>query len=106
MVLASTAVHPAHPGRQREREDRALRRYRKRPRFSDGGEHDEPELPLEHPDGLGFLISHHPELINYLASSQGVHFFRDNLGPVRTQPFETTEDDGLLPAEIVARGWE
>ena len=52
------------------------------------------------------LISHHPELINYLASSQGVRFFRDNLGPVRTQPFQTTEDDGLLPAEIVARGWE
>jgi hypothetical protein len=52
------------------------------------------------------LISHHPELINYLASSQGVRLFRDNLGPVRSKPFETAEDDGLLPAEIVARGWE
>ncbi len=53
-----------------------------------------------------FLISHHPELINYLAASQGVHFFRDNLGPVRTKPFQTTEADALLPAEVVARGWE
>jgi predicted ATPase len=56
--------------------------------------------------GQCFLISHHPELINYLASSQGVRLFRDNLGPVRSKPFETAEDDGLLPAEIVARGWE
>ena len=54
-----------------------------------------------------FLISHHPELINYLAASQGVHFFRDSLGPVRTKPFQTAkDDDGLLPAEVVARGWE
>ncbi len=56
--------------------------------------------------GQCLLISHHPELINYLASSHGLGFFRDNLGPVRTKQFETTEDDGLLPAEIVARGWE
>ena len=56
--------------------------------------------------GQCFLISHHPELINYLASPHGVRFVRDNLAPVRTNPFETTEVDGLLPAEIVARGWE
>jgi predicted ATPase len=56
--------------------------------------------------GQCFLISHHPELMNYLASSQGACFFRDNLGPVRTKPFESAEGDGLLPAEIVARGWE
>ena len=51
------------------------------------------------------LISHHPEFINYLAPTEGVRFFRDN-GPVRTQPFQWTEEDGILPAEIVARGWE
>jgi predicted ATPase len=56
--------------------------------------------------GQCFLISHHPELINYLASSHGVRFFRDDAGPVRVKPFETTEDAGLLPAEIVVRGWE
>jgi predicted ATPase len=56
--------------------------------------------------GQCFLISHHPELMNYLASSQGTRFFRDDLGPVRAKPFETNADEGLLPAEIVARGWE
>jgi predicted ATPase len=56
--------------------------------------------------GQCVLISHHPELINYLATSQGVHFFRDNLGPVRSKPFQASEDDGILPAEVVARGWE
>jgi len=56
--------------------------------------------------GQCFLISHHPELINYLASSHGVRSFRDNAGPARAKAFEATEDDELLPAEIVARGWE
>ena len=51
------------------------------------------------------MISHHPELINYLASSHGVRFFRDDLGPVRSQPFQWSEEEGILPAEIVARGW-
>ena len=56
--------------------------------------------------GQCVLISHHPELMDYLAGSHGAIFFRDNLGPVRTKPFETAEGDALLPAEIVARGWE
>jgi predicted ATPase len=56
--------------------------------------------------GQCFLISHHPELINYLAPSEGARFFRDNSGPVRTKRFEMAQDDALLPAEIVARGWE
>jgi predicted ATPase len=56
--------------------------------------------------GQCFLISHHPELINYLAPSEGARFFRDNFGPVRTKRFEMAQDDALLPAEIVARGWE
>jgi predicted ATPase len=56
--------------------------------------------------GQCFLISHHPELINYLAPSEGARFFRDNSAPVRTRRFELTQDDELLPAEIVARGWE
>jgi hypothetical protein len=56
--------------------------------------------------GQCFLISHHPELINYLAPSEGARFFRDNFGPVRTKRFEMAQDDAVLPAEIVARGWE
>ena len=47
------AGHPAHPGRQRQREDHVLRRPRNHPRFSDGGKHDEPELPCQHADGVG-----------------------------------------------------
>src|SRR5262245_59587404 len=52
------------------------------------------------------LISHHPELIDYLAADCGLRFFRENGGPVRVQPFEWTADDAIRPAEVVARGWE
>jgi hypothetical protein len=56
--------------------------------------------------GQCLLISHHPELINYLASDCGTRFFREGGGPVRVQPFEWPEDEPLRPAEVVARGWE
>jgi predicted ATPase len=56
--------------------------------------------------GQCLLISHHPELINYLASDCGMRFFREGGGPVRVQPFEWSEDEPLRPAEVVARGWE
>jgi predicted ATPase len=56
--------------------------------------------------GQCLLISHHPELIDYLAAECGTRFFRENGGPVRVQPFEWTEDDVIRPAEVVARGWE
>ncbi len=56
--------------------------------------------------GQCLLISHHPELINYLAADCGMRFFREGGGPVRVQPFEWAEDDSLRPAEVVARGWE
>jgi hypothetical protein len=56
--------------------------------------------------GQCLLISHHPELIDYLAADSGVRFFREGGGPVRVQPFEWSEDDALRPAEVVARGWE
>ncbi|MHB1560326.1 MAG: AAA family ATPase, partial [Isosphaeraceae bacterium] len=56
--------------------------------------------------GQCLLISHHPELINYLAPDCGMRFFRAGGGPVRVQPFEWSEDEALRPAEVVARGWE
>ena len=56
--------------------------------------------------GQCLLISHHPELINYLAADCGVRFFREGGGPARAQPFEWSEDETLRPAEVVARGWE
>ena len=52
------------------------------------------------------LVSHHPELIDYLAADHGLQFFREDAGPVRTKPFEWTEDDAVRASEIVARGWE
>ena len=55
--------------------------------------------------GQCLLISHHPELINYLAARHGLVVFRDESGPARAKPFEWTEGDALPPAELVARGW-
>ena len=52
------------------------------------------------------LVSHHPELIDYLAADHGLQFSREDAGPVRTKSFEWTEDDALRASEIVARGWE
>jgi len=51
------------------------------------------------------LISHHPEIINYLASDTGYWFSRQNNGPVRTQRVTDENDTGLSIAELVARGW-
>jgi predicted ATPase len=52
------------------------------------------------------LISHHPEFIDLLAAKHGVRFARTGQGPVRVKPFEWSEADGVLPSELVARGWE
>jgi predicted ATPase len=52
------------------------------------------------------LISHHPEIINYLAAHHGIHLDRDSHGPVRAKPFEWDSDELISPAELMARGWE
>ena len=52
------------------------------------------------------IISHNPELIDYLAPDHGVQFYRDDGGPVRTKRFEWKDEDVLKPSEIIARGWE
>ncbi len=61
---------------------------------------------VEDTGGQCLLVSHHPELINYLASDRVVHFFREDGGPVKVRPFEWSHEDALSPAELVARGWE
>ncbi|NQT85878.1 ATP-binding protein [bacterium] len=61
---------------------------------------------VEEENGQCLLISHHPELINYLASENGVLLYRDESGPARTKPFEWNGDEVVTPAELVARGWE
>jgi len=52
------------------------------------------------------FISHHPEVINDLATRAGLVFSRSGGGPVRVRPFSTSPDQGLTPADLVARGWE
>jgi predicted ATPase len=56
-----------------------------------------------------FMISHHPELINYLAASKGYWFERMSGRAVRVYPIqpEALEESALgLPiSELVARGW-
>lgn len=52
------------------------------------------------------MISHHPEIANYLAANHGLLLFRDSGGPTRCKEFEWEEDDLSTPAELIARGWE
>lgn len=54
------------------------------------------------------LISHHPELINYLlASPIGYWFERQSNAPVRVRKIgsEVAENSGLPVSELIARGW-
>jgi AAA15 family ATPase/GTPase len=54
------------------------------------------------------LISHHPELINYLlASPIGYWFDRQSNAPVRVKKIgsETGNNSGLPISELIARGW-
>lgn len=57
-------------------------------------------------DSQCLLISHHPELLNYLAAENGLHFFREETGPIRCKRFAWDGDELLPPADVVARGWE
>jgi predicted ATPase len=61
---------------------------------------------VEDSGGQILIISHHPEIINQWATSGGVRFVRDGIGPVRVEDFHYDPDTGLEPAETVARGWE
>jgi predicted ATPase len=64
---------------------------------------------LDRVDEIGgqvILVSHHPELLDQLASQGGVLLDRPNGGETRVRPFEPTEGSGLKASEIIARGWE
>lgn len=50
------------------------------------------------------LISHHPQLIDYLAVSSGFWFERAGNRPVRLKPI-AEDESGLSVSELVARGW-
>lgn len=51
------------------------------------------------------LISHHPDIINYLGGAHGRWLERDGQGPVRIADVPRSSD-GISLAETVARGWE
>jgi len=53
----------------------------------------------------GVLISHHPEVIDYLAIDSGKWFERDSNGPARVSDSPKGMAEGLKPSENVARGW-
>jgi predicted ATPase len=82
---------------------------------------DEPENYLALPEiqpwlmelnsacGEGFpqavLISHHPELIDYLGAECGKWIERDPLGPTRVKKLPEQMDESLKLSEQIARGW-
>ena len=58
---------------------------------------------IEDRGGQVILISHHPEIINYLAPELGILFERTGPGPVRVRAYRS--EGPLAPAEQIARGW-
>lgn len=64
-------------------------------------------LEQEVGDGVeqAVLISHHPEIIDYLGAAAGRWFSRPRGGPARVSP-DAPETGGLSLSETVARGWE
>ena len=60
----------------------------------------------DHIEDLGgqvILISHHPEIVDYLAPEFGLVFERVGPGPVRVRNYKP--DQSLPPSEQIARGW-
>lgn len=53
-----------------------------------------------------FIISHHPEIIDYLATGGATVFERVNGGPARVRPLSLDRGLGLKASEILARGWD
>ncbi len=51
------------------------------------------------------LISHHPEMINYLATEAGIWFERSDDGSVVARRIESEIESSLPISELVARGW-
>ncbi|MCZ2152615.1 MAG: AAA family ATPase [Bryobacterales bacterium] len=64
------------------------------------------EESLEEHSGQIFIISHHPEILNQWLPEFGVRFVRENSGPVRVTRYQHPKNTPLLPAEVVARGWD
>ena len=52
-----------------------------------------------------FLISHHPEVIDFLAAENPVYFERPGDGPVRVKSASFEHESGLKASEQIARGY-
>jgi predicted ATPase len=55
-------------------------------------------------EGQLFVISHHPEVIDYLAADCSLLFERPGGGPVRIRANPFDRDEGLKASEIIERG--
>jgi predicted ATPase len=51
------------------------------------------------------LVSHHPELIDYLCPENGKWLEREPLGPTRVKDWPNRKDQVLKLSEQIARGW-
>ncbi len=58
---------------------------------------------LEAHDAQAMIISHHPEVIDYLAQDS-LWWFERPAGPVIARPYETDEESPLKLSELIARG--
>lgn len=64
------------------------------------------EATVDDSKGQLILISHHPEILNQWAQEDGLRFFREGNGHVRTERFKSDYEGLLQPSELIARGWE
>jgi energy-coupling factor transporter ATP-binding protein EcfA2 len=66
------------------------------------------EDAVDENQGQVFLVSHHPEIYNRWASDpeRCRHLIRTEDGRFVAQPINWDEHSGLMPADVVARGWE
>lgn len=55
--------------------------------------------------GQVILLSHHPEILDYMTPDRVTVLTRDRGGPTVVRPWRP-EETGLTPSELVARGWE
>ena len=51
------------------------------------------------------IISHHPEVIDYLAAENAIWFTREGTGPTRVTSEPPRNNGPLRPSELLARGW-
>ncbi|MCB9795551.1 MAG: AAA family ATPase [Alphaproteobacteria bacterium] len=56
-------------------------------------------------DGQVFVISHHPEIVDYLSAAAPFWFDRPSGGPARVRPANFERESGLSASQQIARGF-